>query len=208
VNGYYGVMNQGTLKETATAIEFDSKAMDLGNRIDNTMAFLRPDNVHRVLAKIIEFFPYRPYHYMDCIQQKREIVDLLLFLNASKFGRLSLLYRDNLQTWYLDEIDHADLFANAPNFNQSPRAMFTARPLHVTLAKFYKARGVNLATVRQDAWVNPNSIATSHSLRQSAQKEQELARGLLMIIRQVHGPKEPPPEDGAEPPAEGAGPPG
>ncbi|HKI96839.1 MAG TPA: hypothetical protein VKB51_00060 [bacterium] len=200
VNGYYGVINQGTLKETATVIEFDPKAMDLGNRIDNTMAFLRPDNVHRILARIIEFFPYRPYHYMDCIEKKREVVELLIFLNVSKFGRLSFLYRDNLQTWYLDEVDHADLFANAQNLHQSPRGLFTARPLHVTLARFFKAKGINLGTVSLGAWVNPNSVATSHSLRQAANTEAELAKALLTIVRQVHGPKEPPPE--AEPPPE------
>ncbi len=193
VNGYYGVLHQGTLKETATQIEFDPKMMDLGNRIDNTMAYVRPDNVHRILGKIIEFFPYRPYHYKDCIETKREVTELLLFLNLSKFGRLSFLYRDNLQTWYVDEVDHAELMAAAPNLNQSPRALFTAKPLHVTLAKFFRSKGINLATVSLDAWVNPNSVATSHSLRQAALKEQELSRALLTIIRQVHGPKVVPP---------------
>jgi hypothetical protein len=195
VNGYYGVMNQGTLKETATTIEFDPKAMDLGNRIDNTMAFLRPDNVHRILARIIEFFPYRPYHYKDCIEKKREVTEMLIFLNVSRFGRVSLLYRDNLQTWYLDEVDHPELYANAPNLNQSARAMFTARPMHVTLARFFKSKGVNLGTASLGAWVNPNSVATTHSLRLAAQKEQELAKALLTIVRQVHGPKESPPEE-------------
>jgi hypothetical protein len=204
VNGYYGVMNQGTLKETATTVEFDPKMMDLGNRVDNTMAFLRPDNVHRLLAKIIEFFPYRPYHYMDCIEKKREVAELLICMNVSKFGRLSFLYRDNLLTWYVDEVDHADLFANAPNLHQSPRGLFTARPLHLTLAKFFKAKAINLGQAKIDAWVNPNSVATSHSLRQSALKEQELAKALLTIIRQVHGPKEPPPEEEAPPEAEAA----
>jgi len=195
VNGYYGVLNQGTLKETATQIEFDPKMMDLGNRIDNTMAYVRPDNVHRILAKIIEFFPYRSYNYKDCIEKKREVTEVLLFLNLSKFGRLSFLYRDSLLTWYVDEVDHADLYAAAPNLNQSPRALFTAKPLHVTLARFFKSKGINLAATSLDAWVNPNSVATSHSLRQAALKEQELARALLTIIRQVHGPKAVPPAD-------------
>ena len=60
LNGYYGILNQGTLNEHRPVIEFTAKLMHLGNRVDNNMAYLRPDNVHRVLNKIIEFFPKRP----------------------------------------------------------------------------------------------------------------------------------------------------
>ena len=189
VNGYYGVMNAGTLKETATLIEFDAKRMDLGNRIDNTMAFVRPDNVHRVLNKIIEFFPYSTYDYMDCINKKRKVVEVLVFLNLCKFGRLAFLYRDNLQTWYCDEHDHPELFANAQNFHHSQRALFTAKPLHLTLAKFIKTKGINLEEVAFDVWVNPNSVETSHSSQQLALKENELSQAFKTIIAQVHRPR-------------------
>ena len=208
-NGYFGIMNQGTLKETATVIEFDAKKMDLGDRIDNTMAFVRPDNVLRILIMILEFFQYRPYHYMDCITQKREVTELLVFLNLSKFGKLSFLYRDNLQTWYCDEVDHQDLHANAPNLHQSPKSLFTAKSLHLTMAKFLKRRGIDLNKVKFDCWVNPNSLATKHSSRQIPMKEQELAQAFIAIVNQVHRPKveEPPAEaEGqAPPPAGGEG---
>ena len=202
LNGYYGVMNQGTLKETATAIEFDAKKMDLGNRIDNTLAFLRPDNVSRLLNHIIEFFEYKPYHYMDCINQKREVTELIVLVNLCKFGRVSFLYRDNLQTWYCDEVDHNELHANAPNLHQSPKSLFTARALHATLAKFFKIRGVDLNKVKMDAWINPNSLSTNHSSRQSLLKEEELSKAMMAIINQVHRPKLEEPPEGEEGEAE------
>jgi len=202
LNGYYGILNQGTLKETRTAVEFDPKHMDLGNRIDNTMAFLRPDNVHRIFNRIIEFFPSRPYHYMDCVEEPRRVVELIVFLNAFKFGRMSFLYRDNLLTWYCDEFDHKELFTQAQKYHHAPRAMFTAKPLHVTLARFFKGKQINPAEIALDAWVNPNSVVTNHSSQQLALKEKELSEALRGLILQVHAPK---PPEGAEAPAAGDG---
>jgi hypothetical protein len=206
LNGYYGVLNEGTLKETGTVIEFDARKMDLGNRIDNTLAFVRPDNVHRILNRIIEFFPHRPYHYMDCVNEKRRVTELMIFLNLCKFGRLSFLYRDNLQTWYCDEIDSPVLFHNAQKLNQAPRALFSAKPLHITLARFFKSRGIDLEKVILEVWVNPNSIATSHSSQQMALKEKELGQALKQIVTQVHRPRaerppDPPPEGDPSPEA-------
>ena len=198
LNGYYGVMNQGTLKETATIIEFDAKKMDLGNRIDNTMAFLRPDNITSIINKMIETFESKPYDYMDCINNKREVEELILFMNLCKFGRISFLYRDNLQTWYCDEVDHPELFSKAQALHQSPKGLFTAKPVHVTLAKFFKSRGINLNRVKLEIWINPNSLETNHSSRQLALKEKELAIAMTAIINQVHRPKvAPPPQEEA-----------
>ena len=205
LNGYYGVMNQGTLKETATVVEFDAKKMDLGNRIDNTMAYVRPDNVHTILNLIINSFKERPYHYMDCITQKRRVTELLVFVNLVKFGRLSFLYRDNLQVWYCDEVDHPELFANAPNLHHSPKTLFTAKPFHITLAKFLKIKGIDLNATQLAIWINPNSVVTNHSSQQTALKEKEMAAAFGAIINQVHRPKLPDPPEGVEAPADGSG---
>lgn len=196
VNGYYGVLNEGTLKETRTDIEFDAKSMDLGNRVDNTLAFLRPDTLHRILTSIIEFFPYQPYHYLDCIRKKREITEVFVFLNLLKYGRLSILYRDNLRTWYCDEFDHGDVVKQAHNLRQNLTGLVAARPIHVSMAKFFKARGINLERAKIRTWVNPNSAETPHSGSKLAVKEREMAKALLQVILQVHGPK-PPPEEAA-----------
>ncbi|HUJ76956.1 MAG TPA: hypothetical protein VL359_18975, partial [bacterium] len=187
LNGYYGILNEGTLKETRTAIEFDAKAMDLGNRTDNTLAYVRPDNVHRILNLIIGFFRPRPYHYMDCISKKRQVVDVLLFLNLVKFGRLSVLYRDNLLTWYCEEWEHPDLFNRAHNLRAALKLQILAKPLHVTLAKFFKAKDIRLSDVKLGAWVNPHSVDTPHSAQQEAAKEKDLSEEFLRVVNQVHG---------------------
>jgi hypothetical protein len=189
VNGYYGILNEGTLKETRTALDFDAKSMDLGNRVDNTLAYLRPDSLHRILNTILEFFPYQPYNYLDCIRKKREITEMVVFLNLLKFGRLSLLYRDNLRTWYVDEFDHSDVFAQAQNLRRNMRGLITMKSLHVTLAKFFKVRSVNLGTVAMETWVNPNSVDTPHSAQQLATKEKDLGEVFKQIIYQVHSSK-------------------
>ncbi|MDH5751134.1 MAG: hypothetical protein OEZ59_01790 [Deltaproteobacteria bacterium] len=199
LNGYYGILNQGTLKETRTAIEFDAKKMDLGNRIDNGMAFLRPDNVHWLFNRIIEFFPPHPYDYMDCVDKKRNVTEMMILLNVFKFGRLSFLYRDNLQTWYCDEFDHKDIFQQAHNLHVNPRAMLSARPIHMTIAKFFKQKGINLGSVQMEAWINPHSFS---GFGQNPNKDAELNTSFQQLLMQVHGPKEPPPEtqgDGTKP---------
>lgn len=201
LNGYYGVFDQGTLKETSTAIDLDPKKTDLGNRVDNTMAFVRPDNIHRMLNQIITFFDAKPYHYMDCVDKKRTVEDLMILLNVFKFGRMSFLYRDNLHTWYCDEVDHKELHDQSHTFQSNPKAMFSARPLHVTIAKFLKIKGIKLDQVNLDIFVNPNSLSAS----QSEVQGRELAEGFKQLIMQVHGPKEPPEEPPKEPPEGKAG---
>lgn len=204
INGYYGIINQGTLKETRTAIEFDAKYMDLGNRVDNELAYMRPDSLHRLLDHIIAFFPYQPYSYLDCINKKREISEIVIYLNMFKFGRLSILYRDNLRTWYCDEYEHADVFKAAHNLRRNARNLVSTRSLHVTLAKFFKVRGVNLATTPIATWVNPNSVDTNHSLQQIPLKEKELAESFKQIVMQVHGSKSSPEAQPAQEPAQQA----
>jgi hypothetical protein len=207
INGYYGIVNKGTLKETLTVLEFDPKAMDLGNRVDNTMAFVRPDQVQRILFQILDFFPYQPYHYMDCVRLKRAVTEVLVFVNLLKFGRISILYRDNLRTWYCDEFDHAEVFKLAQRLRASPREMLMAKPFHMTLAKFFKSKGIQLNSVALGTWVNPNSVETNHSAGQVAQKEKELAAEFEQIIRRVHGPRQPAAGANGEPgaaPATGA----
>jgi len=189
INGYYGIVNKGTLKETLTVLEFDPKSMDLGNRVDNAMAFVRPDQVQRILYQILDFFPYQTYNYMDCIRLKREVSEVLVFLNLLKYGRLSILYRDNLRAYYCDEFEHPDVFKMAQRLRGSVRETLMAKPFHITLARFFKSKGIDVSKVALGAWVNPNSIETTHSSAQVPLKEKALAAEFESIIRRVHGPK-------------------
>ena len=209
INGYYGILNKGTLKETRTVLEFDPKMMDLGNRIDNTLAFIRPDQVGRILDLILDFFPYQAYHYLDSVRLKRTVTEVFVFLNLLKYGRLSILYRDNLRTWYCDDFDHPTVFKLAQKLHNSLRETLMAKPFHLSLAQFFKARGIQMGQVKLTAWVNPNSVETTHSAGQVAQKEKDLAAEFAQIIHKVHGaktpsPQAPPPDDSAASAAQAA----
>jgi hypothetical protein len=185
-NGYYGVLNPGTLRETRTVVEFDAKSMDLGSRVDNTLAFLRPDDVHHIVNGIGTLFKYRPYHYMDCIAKKREVREVFLFLNMMKLGRLSVLYRDNLLAWYCEEWEHPEVFNRAYSLKGGFKPMLTAKPVHITLAKFFKSKHIDVAKVDLAAWVNPNSVDAGPANQQIQQKEKLLSEEFLKIVRAVH----------------------
>ena len=175
LNGYYGILQQGTLKETRTAIELLPGFMDLGNHIDNNLAFLRPDMVHRLMDCIIQGFPHRPLHYLDCIRLKRKLTEVLVCVNINHYGRLAIISRDNLQTWYVDEFDHPPLFESARVLATQPAQMLGQLAFQKTLIQFFRSWETGLEDVSFHAWVNPNSLQTDHAPQQMPLKEQDLA---------------------------------
>lgn len=194
LNGYYGTVNRGTLNERRTALEFDATSVDLGHEIHNTLAFVRPDQVERIMERMHEVFPYQQYDYLDCVRLKQEITEVFVFLNLLSFGRLSILYRDNMQTWYCDEFDHPEMLDQSDELSASAMAMITAEPVHKSLGKFFRQRNVRPKSIGLAAWVNPNSVNTTHGHRQHVQKETELAGMMLREIMKEHGdPYIPPP---------------
>ena len=143
---------------------------------------------------------------VDCVTKKREIVEMFITLNLVKFGQIAILYRDNLTTWYCDTFDHGGLFDQAQTLRGNLNKMISAKPLHVTLLRFFKQKGIDLGKVKPVVWLNPHSVDTSHSSGQAVIKEQEIAEAFYNIIMQVHGPKEAPEAD-QEPPAPAGEPP-
>ncbi len=184
LNGYYGVLNGGTLNERRTALELDAKAMDMGHPAHNTLAFVRPDQVERIIERVHEVFPYRQFHYLDCIRLQRNITEVYVFLNLLLFGRLSILYRDNLQTWRCDEFDHAAMLGQAKQLSASARAMMAAEPIHATLGGFFQQQAIRPQHIKLAAWVNPNSITTGSDL--FLRKEQQLASDMEAMILTMH----------------------
>ncbi len=191
INGYYGILNRGTLKERKTALEFDGKHMDLGHRVHNSLAFVRPDMVDRILMRIQEFFTQRAANYMDHITKKREVVEVFAFINLWKFGQMALLYQDNLGTWYCEDVDHPEIFQKVQAFTVTPEKLLTAKPFHVSLATFLQRQNVRFEQMRFTAWVNPHSVTTSHAAGQDAAKERQLSTLFEGIVKQYHGPNGP-----------------
>jgi len=187
INAYYGVMNAGTLKEYQTALEFDGARLDLGHPVHNTLAFLRPDQVDRILHIVMEHFPSRQYSYLDVTRAERRVAEVLVFVNLWHFGRLSVLYRDNLRAVYCQEFDHPDLLKIHKQISASPEALLTRPEIQTTLGSFFDTNKVLLGETRLAVWVNPNSVTTTHAPTQTVQKETELARMFETIVRDVHG---------------------
>lgn len=187
LNGYVGVVDRGTLRERRTELEFDGKHMNMGHNVDNTLAYVRPDMVHRMVARIEAFFPYQAPNYMDFITKTRRVTAVFAFLNLWHFGMISLLYRDNLNTWFCDEIDHPSVLHASQAMSGSPGAMLAAKPVHQTLAAFFKQKGISPADVAFAGWVNPNSIITTHAAGQEAVKEKQLATEFERLVKKLHG---------------------
>lgn len=186
INGYYGIFNRGQLNETKTEVEFDRKFANLGSRIDNTLAFIRPDQIERVMRTILELFPDRKVSYLDCIGTERTINEVMIFLNLLKYGRISVLYRDNLNTYFADQLDIPNFAKNADAYEAAYKKMLMAKNLHMVLQKFFIEKKINPHRVKLATWVNSNSVVTTHAASQYETKEKSLTDEFREIILQVH----------------------
>ncbi|MBU3914045.1 hypothetical protein KKA14_00750, partial [bacterium] len=187
INDYYGVFARGTLKETLTAIEYDRKQVNLGSDHDNHLAFVRPDQIERLMQQIIRFNDPLKVGYLDCINKERKIISVMVFLNLLKYGRLSLLYRDNLDVLYVDSYDLPGFPEKANDYLGSYQKMFKAIILHKVLARFFKDKKINPRQTQFYAWVNTNSVETTHATTNEIAKENDLSENFKNIILSVHG---------------------
>ncbi len=187
INGYYGIFSTGTLKETKTAVEYDRKHTDIGSKYDNHMAFVRPDQIERIMENIIKFNAPIKVGYLDCITKKREIVSVMVFLNLLKYGRLSILSRDSLDTIYVDTFDMPNFEKQAEQFQISFQKLFKSMLIHKYLGQFFRARKIDLSKVDFFAWVNTNCVETTHAATNDLAKEQDLSAKFTEVIMSIHG---------------------
>jgi hypothetical protein len=186
VNGYYGILNQGTLRESRTALEFDAKHLDVGNALDNALAFMRPDFVDHILTRIVEFFPQEYFRYTDFVQEDRCVKRVFVFYNLWHFGRISILYRDNVNTWFCEEHDHPEIVKQADRLKNEQEALLNAEPVHDTLDAFLKRQRLYVNEVELETWVNPNSTQTAVPTSQLAKKEAVLSEAFQQAILKLH----------------------
>lgn len=187
INGYYGIYSVGTLKESRTAVEFDRRHVSVGTRHDNELAFVRPDQIERIMQKIIKFNEPIKVGYLDCLSKKREIISVMVFLNLLKYGRISILYRDNFDTLYVDSFDLPVLEKHADNFVNAYEKFFKAMPVHKVLKTFFRERKIDIHKVNFFTWVNANCFHTSHAVTNDLAKENDLSERFRQVIFKVHG---------------------
>jgi len=183
LNGYYGIINKGTLRESRTHLEYSVGHTEIGKASADKWAYIRPDIVDRLVDRIDSAFPPQEYDFRDCIFKEKEIVNVFVCLNLLEYGRVSFMYRDNLKTWYVDEIDHPDVEKQAQEMYQKPELFFACTELQQTIQGFFAKNKISdLSRTGISFWVNPNSLHTYHQADKFAQKEEEQARAYRDLI--------------------------
>ncbi len=185
LNGYYGVLNKGTLRESRTHLEYQVGHTEVGKASADKWAYIRPDIVDRLVDSIDHAFPPQDYDFRDCIYKEKEIVNVFVCLNLLEYGRVSFMYRDNLKTWYVDEIDHPAVEAKAQEMYQNVDMFFECLEIKNTILQFFEDNKVDVRNPGETGisfWVNPNSLHTHHPQDKFSQKEHELARDYNRMI--------------------------
>ncbi|NIP71678.1 MAG: hypothetical protein GWO16_00970, partial [Gammaproteobacteria bacterium] len=187
VNGYYGVLDKGTPEERMTEIELDDKRLDQGNNIHNELAFVKTEQLNRLMQRISGAFPYQPYNYMDILKKERTITGVFVMLNLWRFGQVSVIYRDNLSTWYFDEFEVPALFEHALELTKDMMRLLRARPLLEALREHFRKRRINPEQALVFAWANPNSLTPDHTQAfHERLKDMETGTSFAEILRRLY----------------------
>ncbi|MDT8448379.1 MAG: hypothetical protein RRB13_15910 [bacterium] len=191
-NGYYGVVNKGTLKESFTSLELVGTHMDLGDEMDNDLAYVQPGQIEQLMRQIQAFFPQQKVDYRACLQEKLQITEVFLFVNLLHFGGLSLLFRNNLGSLMVEERSVPKFHAKAKYYHQNYKEFYADKSLHQELETFFSEHDIQPENVKLWVWVNHNSFETHHPLTNQARKEQDLNRELrLAFLERLLPPHEP-----------------
>lgn len=174
LNGYYGLVNDKGYSEAKTRLEIEVSSIDLGDRVDNQYSIVHSDSVMRLADRVVGFFPYRSIHYLDSVTKQRQLTEILFLLNLFKFGRLSVLYRDNMQSWFVEEFDVEGLENQVAECFENPSRLLAEPRLHHYVKQFLQTRGIHISGgVKLDYWYNPHS--TSYKAFDPVAKEKSLS---------------------------------
>ncbi|MCP4294915.1 MAG: hypothetical protein GY786_04855 [Proteobacteria bacterium] len=182
INGYYGIQFTGTLNESKTIIEFDRRFSRLEDEVDNNFAFIRPDQIERIMKKIIQTLKPVEISYLDCIQKERKITEVLIFFNLIKFGHFQVLYRDSLNTIFVDLLEIPEFNLDVKDYVNSEEKMFRSKLVHQVLNLFFSEKEIDPFKVDLQIWVNTNSLKTSQSLIKNKEREEVLSDKFKKII--------------------------
>ncbi len=190
LNGYYGVINKGTLMESRTVVELAVAHTEIGKLSADRFAFVRPDIVDRLVDSIDRAFPPQEYDFRDCIFKEKEITEVFICLNLLEYGRVSFMYRDNLKNWYVDEVDHPKVEKDAQILFQKEDLVLYSNHIQNTIREFFSKQGIEFDKLSKAGgvsyWVNPNSVSTFHSADKFAQKEIHLAKKFKKAVTEAN----------------------
>lgn len=187
LNCYYGYVDKGKLLEKKTGIEFDASTARYGDKIDQELAYVRPNEAARLADRITEFFVYRKYHYLDCVTVPKHYLELFFMMNLMRFGRLTILYRDNLTNWYMEEFDIKEVKNDSGKVQADYKRAFKSTAFQKTLIAFIKKHNIDLSDekVKTQFWYNPNSAETKHAANKIIQKEDDIAEDFKKYVYHI-----------------------
>ncbi|MBF0278678.1 MAG: hypothetical protein HQM13_12840 [SAR324 cluster bacterium] len=190
LNGYYGLLRAGSLQETKTKIDIDLGSADLGNVVDNLWCVVNSDTASLLMDRIVGFFPYRKSHYMDGVNFGKEVTEILFFMNLFKFGRISMLFRDNLQRWYVEEFDHSRIAIDAQKYYDNHQALLDHKDLHDSIQLFLMRYFINMGSknLKTSFWYNYMSSGHAPGL-DSRGREKSLSWQFQDKVLKIHGEK-------------------
>jgi hypothetical protein len=153
---------------------------------------LDTDDINQLADRIVGHFPYVYVNYADIIRVERQVREIFVCLNLFRFGQLSILYRDNINTWFCDEFELKALFTEAQELSRNMHKLLQARAIHETLLTFFDRRKVELEAVKLGAWANPNSLQADRTLaHHSRGADMTSGRSFLDHIYQALGMQPP-----------------
>ncbi len=108
-------------------------------------------------------FPYQPYDYMDILKKERVVTGVFVMVNLWEFGLVSVIYRDNLSTWYCYEFEVQEMFNQALELIKDYDRLIRFKPLYAQLGDFFKKTRIDPRSTDLHGWFNPNSLTPDRS---------------------------------------------
>ncbi|MDH4248070.1 MAG: hypothetical protein OEW39_09645, partial [Deltaproteobacteria bacterium] len=183
LNGYWGLLKKDTPEEHPTSLILDLTKVDQKQNVHNDLAFLTQEQVNDLARRLSGFFGYQPYNYMDIVHKKRKITGVYVFLNVWRYGKVSVVYRDNLSVWYCDEWELKDMFLQALELSKDMDKLIRNKSLVDSLLDFFAKKHISLEETEVLAWANPNSLIPDRSMAFNAKlKDMTEGTGFMEVI--------------------------
>ncbi|OGG96586.1 MAG: hypothetical protein A2527_03240 [Candidatus Lambdaproteobacteria bacterium RIFOXYD2_FULL_50_16] len=176
LNGYYGLLNQGTLKETFTSLELIRTQIDLGSELDNDYAHVQPDQIEKLARLILQLFPAQKIDYRSCLKKEMHLTEVLICFNLLRFGQISILFRNSLGSLMVEEFTIDKFRKQSKRYHEAYKECFADPALELHLQNMIRDYHIDVNRVKLGAWVNHNSFETQHNISALSRKEQDLNR--------------------------------
>jgi hypothetical protein len=158
--------------------------------LDSDINFL--GDVSNLVKRINGAFVAQEYDFRDILRQEKKITEVYFFLNLLKFGQISILYRNNLTHWFLDNYFSKEIHNDGFRLYEDYRSMLKSPHIHKYINKFLKDTGFIISDDTKENihfWMNPNSANTSHAINKQEEKVNALAAEFKQMVVTVHKKK-------------------